>query len=87
MHTRMTSIGKRIPLKLSMAVVHSLGRESLPDPNGGFANAIEPRQLAFGEDKLHAGGLIADVAAYFLIFTFIAWVVSRRRPNIKLGAV
>lgn len=64
-----------------------------PALKGGFPFAYlfdapgvsRERQLAFGEDNLHAGGLIADVAVYFVIFTLIAWVVSRR-PPIKLGA-
>lgn len=43
------------------------------------------RQLAFGEDKLHVGGLVANVAAYFviLILMLIAWAVSRRRPTVE----
>jgi hypothetical protein len=40
------------------------------------------RQLAFGEDKLHVGSLIADVVAYFAIFILIARAVSRRRSAV-----
>lgn len=64
-----------------------------PALKGGFPFAYlfdapgvsRERQLAFGEDELHAGGLITDVAAYFVIFKLIAWVISRRRLKIKLG--
>jgi hypothetical protein len=38
------------------------------------------RQLAFGEDKLHIAGLIADIAVYFLLLLIVAWAI-RRRPS------
>jgi hypothetical protein len=41
------------------------------------------RQLAFGEDKLVVGALVADIATYFTIFMFIAWAVSRRRSTLE----
>lgn len=40
------------------------------------------RQLAFFEDNLHAGALLADVAVYFTMLMTAAWVVSRRRQTI-----
>lgn len=39
--TILTSIGKRIPLKLSMAVAHSYGRESRTNAGAGSANATK----------------------------------------------
>jgi hypothetical protein len=39
------------------------------------------RQLAFGEDKLHMGALIADFAVYLAISIAVAWVVSRRHKR------
>ena len=38
----MTSIGKRIPLKLSMSNRQVFGHHSLPDQNNSSANATEP---------------------------------------------
>ncbi|MDB5937619.1 MAG: hypothetical protein JWQ01_4963 [Massilia sp.] len=65
-----------------------------PALKGGFPVAYlfdapgssRERQLAFGEDKLHVGALIADVAVNFAIFMAIAWVVSRRRSAVELDA-
>jgi hypothetical protein len=62
-----------------------------PAMKGGFPFAYlfdapgvsRERQLAFGEDKLVVGALIADIAAYFTIFMFIAWAVSRRQSAIE----
>jgi hypothetical protein len=42
MQTRMTSIGKRIPLKLSMLKRQVFGRNSLLDPGGLIVNVTEP---------------------------------------------
>jgi hypothetical protein len=61
-----------------------------PAMKGGFPFAYlfdapgvsRERQLAFAEDKLHVGPLIADVVAYFAIFILIAWSVSRRRSAV-----
>lgn len=40
------------------------------------------RQLAFFEDNLHAGALLANGAVYFTTFMTAAWVVARRRQTI-----
>lgn len=62
-----------------------------PAMKGGFPIAYlfdapgvsRERQLAFGEDDLHMGALIANVALYFAIFMLIAWVRTRRRSAVE----
>jgi hypothetical protein len=57
-----------------------------PQLKGGFPVAYlydapgvsRERQLAFVEDKMHVGALIADVTVYFAIMMLIAWAASQR---------
>lgn len=37
------------------------------------------RQLAFGEDELRVGALLADIAGYFAIAWLAMWAGARRR--------
>lgn len=57
-----------------------------PELKGGFPVAYlfdvpgisRERQLAIGEDNLHGGALVADVAVYFAIVMFGLSAVARR---------
>ena len=44
------------------------------------------RQLAFGEDKLHMGALLADFTVYLVISIAVACLISRRRSMAKFDA-
>lgn len=65
-----------------------------PALKGGFPLAYlfdapgvsRERQLAFGEDKLHVGALVANIAMYFAILMLIAGAVWRPRSAVELGA-
>ncbi|WP_020652289.1 hypothetical protein [Massilia niastensis] len=65
-----------------------------PALKGGFPVAYlfdapgvsRERQLAFGEDKLHAGALVANIAVYFAILMLIVGAVWRRRSVAELDA-
>jgi len=61
-----------------------------PALKGGFPVAYlfdapgvsRERQLAFGEDKVHIGALVTDIATYFAIFMLIAGLYrARGRPS------
>jgi len=38
-------------------------------------------KLAFIEDKLYIGALLANIAIYFGALTLVGWIVKRRRPR------
>lgn len=44
------------------------------------------RQLAFGEDKLRVGALVANIAVYFAILMLVGASAWRRRSKVELGA-
>jgi hypothetical protein len=60
-----------------------------PVLKGGFPVAFlfdspgvsRERQLAFVEDELHVGALIADVAIYFVVLTALAWAFALKRSR------
>lgn len=44
------------------------------------------RQLAFGEDHLRVGALVANIAVYFAILMLVVWAAWRRRSAVELEA-
>lgn len=44
------------------------------------------RQLAFGEDTLRLGALVANVAVYFAMMVLVVVADRRRRSAVELGA-
>jgi hypothetical protein len=65
-----------------------------PVLKGGFPAAYlfdspgvsRERQLAFGEDRVHAGALILNIAVYFAILLLLVLAIARRRSVIARGA-
>lgn len=43
------------------------------------------RQLAFGEDRLRVGALVANIAVYFAILILVVGAAWRRRSAVKPG--